>query len=235
MTARASVIRLLRALTIAPPADLTTTISAVLGNVVTLAIPAGTIDAWEGGLLTVNNGTAKRERVPITSNVGNTIVLSSRFEPGATPAVGDSVTLSGGPLATAVIEAFEPDSVVAERNIGKKNFITLSMPGQKILRTTLGRGVASRGMINTSREFTFNVIAETPDVISGTAEQVYEAKMLLPTFVEQILARVVWFRSQAAAGLSGKGDIEVVMGMWQRDGGPTTNIAGINFMVVYDK
>src|SRR4051812_42213211 len=122
MTQRQVIRRLAKYLTIGNPAPLTGRIAAVQGNLVMLDFATGTEDQWEGGMLTMNDGVAKYDQVPICSNTGNTVWIANTFDPAFMPKVNDGVTLSGGPLGIAVVEQFEVDAVVAEVNAGKKYF-----------------------------------------------------------------------------------------------------------------
>lgn len=234
MTVRMMIRRMARYLAIEAPVDVTATVvSCQFNNLVLNINPAN--DAWAGCLAVVQSGAAQYERVPIVGNTGGTFYLATKFDPQANPQPGDTVLLTGGPLAEAVIDEFGTDLIASEDFQNKKYFVSVACGRSRLVQKTLGRAELYKGMINTRREYTMLVVCETPDV-SGTSEvEAYEAQVALPTLVEQVLARIHWFRNQIDVMATDGGSIEVESGFWERDGKPTSEIAAIMFNVGHRK
>jgi hypothetical protein len=232
MTTRTLIARLARYLTIDFPDELTTTIVSCFNNHLTLDTNLGATDQYVGGIVEVQDGNAQYTKIPIVGNVGSTLYLANKFDGQQSPQAGDTVILKGGPLAEAVIEQFDDDAIASNDYPGKKFFISIACSDQLMYQKTLGRDERYKGMVNTRRDFEFLLVCETPDVSGGDELEAYEAKTAMDTLVEQVLARVHYFRISPDLQSSENGVIRVKTGYWERDGGaPTSKIAGINFSV----
>lgn len=210
-------------LTLTPPADVTTlTVSAISGNSIQLSGSVGDSDAWVGCVLEVTqeDSPAYRSRLIIMGNSGSVVITSTQFNKNKMPNFGDTVTITGGPLAQARVYLFEPDSIDSAVQSGVKYFVVINCTGGEVTQVTLG--TKDRAVHNSESVYGIEVSAETLDITGApTTDDVYRVALELPTLKQQLLCLIHWYRNQASTNMTGRGSIEYVYLSYQRTGSPT--------------
>jgi hypothetical protein len=200
------------------PVDSTGTITAAVGSEVQTNMVLGGSNNWQGGVLEITSGNAIRSRGIIASNNNSTITLASPFDPELTPAIGDTVRLTGGPLKSARLFEREPSTVEKDIKDGITFFVVIDAPdGEEDVKALPGRQTMAIGA--TFHDYTIEIACETPD-IGGIATEADVNRIVqdLPTLKDQVLMLANGWRVDKGTHVDGMEPIEWVMLTYQRTG-----------------
>jgi hypothetical protein len=194
------------------------TVIAISGKQIQLSGSPGADHVWRGGVLELTSGDGDGERAIIMGNIGNILYLGNTFK--SPPEVGDTVSVSGGPLGQARIYLFEPDSIEKAYADGIRYYVVISCTGGFQRQISLG-GQHNFGISNKGSEYAIEIAAETPDITGeASAEEVRRITKELPTLKDQIINLLHWFKMQVTTRNTGETDIEYVYLSYQRTGSP---------------
>lgn len=207
------------------------TVVKVEGNVMYLAAsPSPTPDTFFGGLVEVLTGDGAGLRSAIVQSAGPQIILASRFG-SYTPEAGDTVRLSGGPLASAKVFMFEPDTV---RGITEDYIVTVNTLSCKLSLRSLGKSI--KAWFSHSRLLDFEVVLEAP-VLTGDGldiSTVRNALFNLKALKEQVEVMIINFRMNERLNLREGDSIESAYLMIQRTGSDVAKHAAVlDFSVIF--
>lgn len=209
----------------------TATVQLVQGNVIYLTTtPSTTANAFFGGELAVTSGAASGIRSAIIGSAGNQIVIAGTFSGVYIPVEGDTVTLWGGPLSTAAVFFFEPESVAPQQGVPSPMYVTVNVMASKMVVTNMVKKMFA-SWFSFRRLYDIEVVVETPK-ISGTGtdpSSVRKAIMDLYVLKEQVEVVCANFRFQEARRVLGDGDMTSTFVDLQRTGGNWNRGAIIEF------
>lgn len=220
----------------APPSDVTSglTISSVKGQVITLNTNPGSAsqNQWAGGVLTITSGSGNGYKAVIAANASNTLYISAPFDGDITIAVGDSCTVTKGPLGAARVLAIEGNNVKAHIDAGIDYFVHIAIPEYGVAHKGLGR--QNNSIQNQERYYDFQLFVEAPlnSTVATTAAEAFEALTDIYTLVEQVMTRIHAFRS--LPNISPIEDSGTVANFYlaDREGGQKVRLGVVEFSVI---
>lgn len=227
-----------RFLTITPPADITCEVVTCDGNQVVVDVDTGVDGTWEGAVLVVEDGDQQYDRMVIANSIGNVIHLAHSFPRRFEPVAGDTVRLTGGPLAEAKIRQFDQTSNAKdyEDEGDDLTLVTVFIPEWDIGNFALGRDEKTRGAHSIDMEHNVQVICQTPLVMGTDLESAIAAKVNLPLLAEQVGMRLYWFSKQLNMYIHGLGSLHCSLGEVQDgEGLPVGFAAVITFSIEHAK
>lgn len=170
------------------PADMSTTITTAGVFTFVFADTIGATNDWVGGIMKITSGDGVGKFGVIISSTDNSVTLATRFHKDYKPGVGDTVTLSKGPLGEARIFLFDPASLRNDVNDDSKRYFVAVTPGSGEVDWRSMGGRSTMATAGSKHAYSFEILAMSPHYVGGqTASQVKTVREALPIMKEQIV------------------------------------------------